>query len=47
MTGYRHPASLDTETLTDLYILLSDVQRGTDRIRRTVREPLLKRLGPN
>lgn len=41
------PASLDTDALTDLYVLLSDVQRGTDRVRRTVREPLLNRLGPN
>jgi len=40
------PASLDTETLTDLYVLLSDVQRGADRIRGTVRDPLLDRLGP-
>ncbi len=39
------PASLDTEALTDLYVLLSDVQRGTDRIRKSVREPLLDRLG--
>lgn len=39
------PASLDTEALTDLYVLLSDVQHGADRIRRTVRDPLLDRLG--
>lgn len=41
------PASLDTEALTDLYVLLSDVQRGADRIRRTVRDSLLARLGPD
>lgn len=40
------PASLDTEALTDLYVLLSDVQRGADRVRKTAREPLLERLGP-
>ena len=40
------PASLDTEALTDLYVLLSDVQHGSDRVRRDVREPLLERLGP-
>jgi hypothetical protein len=44
--GDRDPASLETETLTDLYVLLSDVQRGTDRLRRTAREPILARLGP-
>lgn len=41
------PASLDTDALTDLYVLLSDVQRGADRVRRTVRTPLLDRLGPD
>jgi hypothetical protein len=41
------PASLDTEILTDLYVLLSDVQRGADRIRGTVKQPLLDRLGPD
>ncbi|UPM44659.1 hypothetical protein [Halocatena salina] len=41
------PASLDTEALADLYVLLSDVQRGADRVRKTVREPLLDRLGPD
>ena len=41
------PASLDTEILTDLYVLLSDVQRGADRIRGTVKKPLLDRLGPD
>ena len=44
--GDRDPASLETETLTDLYVLLSDVQRGTDRLRQTAREPILARLGP-
>jgi hypothetical protein len=41
------PASLDTEALTDLYVLLSDVQRGADRVRSSVGEPLLDRLGPD
>ncbi len=40
------PASLDTEALTDLYVLLSDVQRGADRVRGGVKGPLLDRLGP-
>jgi hypothetical protein len=40
------PGSLDTGTLADLYVLLSDVQRGGDRLRRSAREPLLDRLGP-
>ena len=39
------PASLDTETLTDLYVLLSDAQRGADRVRGSVGAPLLDRLG--
>jgi hypothetical protein len=41
------PESLDTDALTDLYVLLSDVQSGTDRLRRSAREPLLDRLGPD
>jgi len=40
------PAALDTETLTDLYVLLSDVQHESDRFRQTARESLLARLGP-
>lgn len=40
------PESLDTDTLTDLYVLLSDVQRGTDRLRGSAKDPLLDRLGP-
>lgn len=35
-----------TERLTDLYVLLSDVQRGSDRFRRSVSTVLLDRLGP-
>lgn len=38
---------LATERLTDLYVLLSDVQRGTDRLRRAVSSVLLARLGPD
>lgn len=45
--GAGDPASLDTESLTDRYVLLSDVQRGADGLRREVREPLLERLGPD
>lgn len=41
------PGALDTDTLTDLYVLCSDVQRGTDRLRRSARDPLLDRLGPD
>lgn len=41
------PSSLETTALTDLYVLLSDVQREADRLRRSVREPLLGRLGPD
>ena len=41
------PASLDTSTLTDLYVLLSDVQRGSDQLRGSTKEPLLDRLGPD
>ncbi len=40
------PESLPTERLTDLYVLLSDVQRGADRLRRAVGDPLLERVGP-
>ncbi|WP_265111778.1 hypothetical protein [Halosolutus halophilus] len=41
----EEPKTLDTGSLTDLYVLLSDVQRGADRLRTTVRDPLLERLG--
>lgn len=40
------PTSLDTDSLTDLYVLLSDVQHESDRLRQSTREPLLNRLGP-
>jgi len=40
-------AALETDSLTDLYVLTSDVQHGTDRLRRSAREPLLERLGPD
>jgi len=39
--------TLDTDTLTDLYVLLSDVQHEADRLRQTARESLLSRLGPD
>ncbi|NUB92287.1 hypothetical protein HT576_14815 [Haloterrigena sp. SYSU A121-1] len=38
--------SLDTESLTDYYVLASDVQRGADGVRATARDELLERLGP-
>ncbi|ELY64575.1 hypothetical protein [Natrinema versiforme] len=41
------PTALDTDSLTDLYVLASDVQHGSDRVRRSAREPLLERLGPD
>ncbi|WP_435551882.1 hypothetical protein [Natrinema sp. CGMCC1.2065] len=41
------PAALDTEALTDLYVLASDTQHGADRLRRSARDPLLERLGPD
>ncbi|WP_226479617.1 hypothetical protein [Natrinema amylolyticum] len=41
------PASLDTDSLTDLYVLASDVQHGSNRVRRSARDPLLERLGPD
>jgi len=40
------PQTLETGTLTDLYVLLSDVQHEADRLRQTARESLLSRLGP-
>jgi hypothetical protein len=39
--------TLETDTLTDLYVLLSDVQHEADRLRQTAREALLSRLGPD
>jgi len=41
------PETLETDTLTDLYVLLSDVQHEADRLRQTARESLLSRLGPD
>ncbi|MCU4741745.1 hypothetical protein OB955_17585 [Halobacteria archaeon AArc-m2/3/4] len=41
------PASLETEPLTDLYVLLSDVQRGSDRLRGSTGDAVLERLGPD
>ena len=40
-------SSLDTDTLADLYVLLSDVQHESDRLRQSARDPLLDRLGPD
>ncbi|WP_339103504.1 hypothetical protein [Haloterrigena salinisoli] len=39
--------SLDTDALTDYYVLASDVQRGADGVRATARDELLERLGPD
>jgi hypothetical protein len=39
------PERLETDSLTDLYVLLSDVQHEADRLRQTARESLLARLG--
>jgi hypothetical protein len=39
--------TLETGTLTDLYVLLSDVQHEADGLRQTARESLLSRLGPD
>ncbi len=41
------PETIDTDTLTDLYVLLSDVQHEADSLRQTVRDTLLGRLGPD
>jgi hypothetical protein len=41
------PERLETDSLTDLYVLLSDVQHEADRLRQTARESLLARLGPD
>ncbi len=40
------PGSLETDALADRYVLLSDVQRGADRLRREASEVVLDRLGP-
>lgn len=40
------PETLETGSLTDLYVLLSDVQHEADRFRQVAREALLARLGP-
>ena len=39
--------ALDTDSLTDCYVLSSDVQRGANRLRRGFRDELLERLGPD
>jgi hypothetical protein len=43
----RDLASLPPERLVDLYVLLSDVQRGADRYRRDVGDVLLEYVGPD
>ncbi|ELY57714.1 hypothetical protein [Natronolimnohabitans innermongolicus] len=44
---HRDLESLDTGSLTDYYVLASDVQRGADGLRSTARDELLERLGPD
>ena len=39
------PESIDTTSLTDCYVLSSDVQRGANRLRKTLRDELLDRIG--
>lgn len=39
--------SLPPETLVDLYVLLSDVQRGADGLRKEVGEEVLEHIGPD
>ncbi|QFU83645.1 hypothetical protein [Natronorubrum aibiense] len=44
------PSAVDglaTDSLTDYYVLASDVQRGADGIRQEARDELLERLGPD
>jgi hypothetical protein len=41
------PGSLASETLVDLYVLLSDLQRGSDRLRRTLGDQLLAYVVPD
>ncbi|WP_254863229.1 hypothetical protein [Halovivax gelatinilyticus] len=37
---------MDTTSVTDCYVLSSDVQHGANRLRKTFRDELLDRLGP-
>jgi hypothetical protein len=39
--------SLSPEVLVDLYVLLSDVQRGADRFRKSVGDAVLEYIGPD
>jgi hypothetical protein len=41
------PGSLSANALVDLYVLLSDVQRGSDRLRRRFGDRLLEYVGPD
>ena len=41
------PESVPVERLIDVYVLLSDVQRGADRLRREVGDDLLEFVGPD
>ena len=41
------PESVPVERLIDAYVLLSDVQRGADRLRREVGDGLLEFVGPD
>ena len=45
--GTDDPGSLSSNALVDLYVLLSDVQRGSDRLRRRFGDRLLEYVGPD
>ncbi|MFW5937997.1 MAG: hypothetical protein ACOCSN_03555 [Halanaeroarchaeum sp.] len=47
LDGSDELGNMDETDLTDLYVLLSDVQRGADRLRRTIGDALLDRIGPD
>lgn len=43
----EHLESLPPDTLADLYVVLSDVQRGADRLRKEVGDAVLEYIGPD
>ena len=47
LDGEDELGSMGETDLADLYVLLSDVQRGADRLRRTIGDALLDRIGPD
>ncbi|MFB6253859.1 MAG: hypothetical protein ABEI06_04560, partial [Halobacteriaceae archaeon] len=40
------PESLSAEELVDIYVLLSDVQHGSNRLRKSIGDVLLEHIGP-